>query len=213
MIGSTAKTLLKNRLGRGTSANTAFDTWMQSELEAAQTRLEKMSVLPYFLVSERAFSVVTINEERVQLPTGFLREVEETVVQLYDTSSGEYEELVKNLPEDLKIHHPDEETGRPKRYAIRGDYFLVCPIPDKTTYQIWMTYYKAADVITDEAENAWLQYYPDLLIAEAGVLMASTLRNDAALNSLSTLKNQQMEALLRDENARLQANLDPTPED
>jgi hypothetical protein len=213
MLGSQAVNLLKQRLGRGVNASSAFDTWMQDELTAAQTRLETLPTLPWFLLSERAYIDLSAGEERVVLPSDFLRENEDDDMQIEETVTASYTELRKTHIDQLRVRYPDEETGLPKQYSFQGAYFRIRPVPDLSTYRLWMTYFQKDTAFSTGAENNWLKHYPDLLIAEAGIPLATTLQNATALSLFQNTRTEQVGILTTNEIAKTMANFDPNPED
>lgn len=211
MLGSEALTILKNRLSRFTDASQTFSDMVISELNQAKARLEKMPTLPYWLVTEEAYFTLTIGEERAELAPDFLREVETANLQVEDPDDGTfYNDLKKGFLDEARVRWPG--TGRPRAYAIIGNYFHMLPVPDKA-YKIWMPYYAKAPDITLASDNVWLNNQPDLLISEAGVPLATTLRNMEALQLFATMNASERSLLLRSEVARENENFDPNPED
>lgn len=218
MNGQEAVNTLKFRLNRGTSASSAFEAELLTELQNAQNRLEISPELPHFLLTERAFISLTQGEERVAVPTSFLREKEESDMQVEDTeessgSQARFTELRKMNMDQLRRRWPDEPEGRPEGYALQGNYFRLRPIPDKTTYRLWMPYYKKDDAIALGATNLWLGTYPELVIAEAGVVLAAVLKNPSAAQFFASSLTQERDRFVRNETARREENFDPNPED
>ena len=214
-----AITTLKFRLNRLTNASTAFESQLLLELNLAQERLESDPELPGILLTERASIDLTIDEARVVKPSDFLRENEEDDMQVQDTSAvpgsaDDYTELTKRNLDQARRRYPDEERGRPRIYSDSGVYFRLRPIPDKTTYKLWMTYYATAGEITlATIGNPWLTKYPDLLISEAGIYLSRTLGNQRAEALFSTMQPTAKDRLIRNETAIREANFDPNPED
>lgn len=214
MLGSEAIVLMKQRLTRSTAASTALDTWIENEFKAAQIRIEgNLTIIPWFLLEERSYSSVTAGEERVSLPSDFLRENDDDDMQIFDTAEGNWSEMRKSTMDAMRVRFPDELEGRPQWYDYAGTYFRVRPIPDLTTYRLYMTYYKQDIVFATGSENEWLKYYPDLLIAEAGIPVAIGIRNDAALTLFREMRAAELSRLTIDTEAREQANADPNPVD
>jgi len=217
MTGQEAVNKLKFHLNRGTNANTTFEAQLLAELNAAMRRLEKDPELPAILLTERAYIDIEIYEPRVVKPSDFLRENEEDDMQVQDTASAttedNYNELRKLNLDQARRRYPDEAKGRPQVYSVSGQYFRLRPIPDKATYRLWMTYYASDVDITLAATNNWLTKYPDLVIAEAGVPLAYTLRNQGAVQHFTTMRQEQRQRLVYHEVATFEANFDPNPED
>lgn len=170
-----AVTLVKQRLGNRVDS---LDAQIVTEMVLAQTILEGSDFLPWFLLTEFSVNTTTANEERVPLPSNFLREYEEGSLYVYDsTQSDPWIELGKEDDETLRA---DTDlvgtTGQPKKYSVTGNYIRLKPTPD-TTYTLRMLYYKY-DTAPESggAENQWLKYAPDWLIAQTVVQMARNLQ-------------------------------------
>jgi len=214
MLGSEVITMMKQRLNRSTSASTSFETWILDELKRAQDRLETDPELPSILLSERSFIDITISEERVVLPTDFLRENEEDDMQVFETVAADFTEITKSDMDEMRVKYPDEETGRPRVYTFMGKYFRLRPVPEKATYRLYMTYFQKDAVLTSGgAANEWSANYPDLLMSEAGIILATTLKNQGALTMFTGLRGTERIRLINNETAKQMANYQPTPED
>lgn len=213
MIGSAALQILKQRLGRGTNASSQFESWMLGELVAAQTRLEKLPETPSFLLTERSYIDVTEGEERVILPSDFLKENEDDDMQIEETTNATFTNLKKDSLDRMRRLYPTPGTGLPQTYCFQGAYFRIRPVPNLATYRMWMTYYATQPAPALEVENIWLRLWPDLLIAEAGIPLATTLRNEVALSLFSNMKIAEIKKLSDDETAKKEENRDPNPED
>lgn len=212
MNGSAAVALLRNRLTLFSSSSTAVltDAMILTELSLAQQRLEKEVVLPWWLISERASEQTVPGDERVEVPTQFLREVEVDSLWILD-SDGTERQLKKRPVDVAKERHPG--TGRPELYGLLGVYFRLFPIADKV-YNILMTYFKGDATPTLLTENLWLRYEPDLLLAEAGSVIARLyLRNEAAAAKFEEHRRECYLRLVRNEDARHTTNTEPNPEE
>jgi len=213
MLGSEAVTIMKRRLRRSTGTDASFDTWVLDEMKAAQTRLEISDMLPWFLITERSSKDIVDGEERVLVPADFIRETEEELMQIEDTATGNFTELDKDDYEGLKVRFADEEAGLPARYALVGDYFRLRPIPNLTTLKLWMVYYGNDAVIVLGQENDWLKYAPDLLIAEAGLIIAMAQGNQQAITLFTGMHQIELTRIHRQNVARAEANKPANPED
>lgn len=213
MLGSEAITLMKRRLTRNTAATVELDTWIEDELVQAQQRLERLPTLPWFLLTEKSFITITKDEERIIIPANFLRENPDDDMQVFDTDADDWTELRKGTIDAMRIKFPDEAGGRPREYDYAGQYFRMRPIPNLTTYQLYMTYFRRDATFTVGVENDWLKHFPDLLISEAGIPLAIGLRNDAAKALFEGLRTIELKRLDDDMVAREMANYDPNPED
>lgn len=177
MDRDTAVTILKGRLARWN--DTVLTNYIIAELKAAQARAELHVTLPWFLLTESTYTTTTIDDERVELPSDFLREAEEDAFWLTDADGNEVE-LRKDDYNGIKNRWPD--SGQPRRYALVGRYFRLRPVPD-LAYTVRMIYYGKDAILTTNIENKWLEHAPEVLIAEAGHIIASRyVRNDVAAN-------------------------------
>ena len=168
-------TLLGYRLNR-----TDMTAKMLLEMDFVQSfKLEGTGAfLPWFLESEMAATTLEIGEERIELPSDFLGEIEGQHLWLYNPDNADfpYKELHKSDYDKLMQKYP--AVGTPTEYTISGNYILVKPTPDNM-YAIKMRYY-AKDILPslNNVENKWMKYAADLFIAELGVLMAGVhMRN------------------------------------
>jgi len=195
-------TMLKARLSRFN--DTTLDAKVILELKAAQSRLEGMAVLPWFLVSERATTETIAGDERVQVPDDMIREVDEAALYYRAANGAEYP-LRKMDREDLAGRYA-AEGDVPRAYALQGEYFRLRPVPSKQITLV-MSYYKKDEVLDDDIENGWLRHYPDLLMAEAGIILAAGYtKNKEALQLFTSMRSSELDRLMRNEQARKDAN-------
>ena len=217
LTGQEAVDTIVRRVHRATSASAGLEADILAELKNAQVRLESAPTLPQFLLSERAFIGLTLNEERAVLPMDFIREHEEDDMQIQDslaaTPASDFSPLKKGHLDTMRRLYKDGTPGRPKRYAQQGKYFRVRPIPDKASYLLWMTYYKKDDVITLIDQNGWLKHFPDLLVSDAGKIIAESVNNQKAVGYFERLYERMATTLVHQVVAQQEANRDPNPED
>lgn len=155
-----------------------------TNIKAAQSLLELGPTKPWFLLSEESETTTSADSHRVQLPTDFLCEAEDAAL-IYrpdDTTEEEvilgkrdYDVLLKDYP---RTYETDDER-EPRYYCIRGDYFLIFPLPD-VEYTLRMVYYKKDEVLDSDIENQWLKHVPILMAGMAGKLLAPGLRDGNA---------------------------------
>lgn len=212
MIGSDAVEMIKRRVSRSISGSDELENWIYLELNAAQNRLEGAPELPWFLLTEEAYQAVTQGEERVLLPADFLRETDTDNLQIEDTETGAIVDLTKVQYDDARRRY-GEDLGIPKVYVLSGAYYRLRPIPDKTTYRLWMTYFAKGGEILATTGNVWLDNMPDLLISEAGIVIATALRNDQAVALFTGLRKTEMNRMVVENVAREMTNFQPNPED
>lgn len=175
MDRSAAVSIIKGRLARWN--DTVLTDYIVTELQAAQQRAEMHAPLPWFLLTESTYTTTTIDDERVELPSDFLREAEEDAFWIEDEDGNDVL-LRKDDYYAIKQRWPD--SGRPRRYALVGRYLRLRPLPD-AAYTVRMIYYGKDALLTTDVENKWLEHAPEVLIAEAGYIIAARyVRNDAA---------------------------------
>lgn len=167
-----------SRIQQGLGFRTDLDDAIVDALQEAQREFEIGSSLPWFLVEEDATVTVTFNSHAVAFPTGFLRLVEEEGPYYTDVTTGLRYLEVRPYDEMLK-YYSDYDSGAPRAFSVRSTNFAVFPLPD-TSYSITLSYYKAAEVLDSDIENAWLANTPDLLLNRAGMLIAEDLEHSAA---------------------------------
>ncbi len=212
MNGEEVVALVKRRMARFGSS-TSLDADVVIELNQAQKRLELNPFLPWFLLSERSTISTVEAEARIIVPTDMIREYEEGTLWVLDAQGGEHE-LTKNLWDELKNDSRFDGTGRPKRYATVGLYFRLRPIPD-AIYTLRMIYYKAQSVIVqDGTTNQWLTWGTDLLVAEAGFILATSYtQNDKSAKMFRDMIPAEMTRLMIADEARKHANIEYVGED
>lgn len=171
-----AVALIKGRLARWN--DTVLTTYIKMEIAAAQRRQEMVEPLPWFLLTESSYATTTVGDERVEIPDDFIREADEDALWIED-SDGVYHKLRKDDYDAIRSYWT--ETGQPLRYALVGSYFRLRPEPD-AVYTVHMIYFgKDSELSDGSPTNKWLDNASEVLIADAGRVVASRyVRNDAA---------------------------------
>ena len=174
MLGSAAVTLMQGRLGNRTDSTLAAQLLL--ELQAAQARLELGGELPWFLEKQAtSFSTVADTQTRA-VPSDFLRELD---AGLYGTDEdGNVVEIQKKPYRILRANNADYDTNDfPDFYDLLGTNLYFFPTPD-AVYALEFWYYGQDTAPALAAENNWLKYAPELLIAEAVLPIARFLRDN-----------------------------------
>ena len=201
MMRDEVVSLIQTRLGFRTDKSAEI----VAELKFWQTEFEHDDVLPWFLLSEVTTASTITGEERVYLPTGFLREYEEGFLWRYDAAEDDpWIELGKDDYDALKAAKTG--TGPPTHYALRGSYFTLHPTPD-AVYTLKLLFYKSDTVLSSNIENGWLREFPGLLLGAAGVTMASALKDREAEASFAAQLALAKERLNTFDEARNMANM------
>ncbi len=178
---SQALLLLKRRLGRYTANPTELDDFILDELIAAQTRLENKAVLPWFLKARISNIQTTPGQEHIVLPYDWvrLREDWEKPVQL--NYQGKWANL-NVYSYEMLWENTSSESSVPTGCAQDGRTIVMGP-PPNAVYQIKLAYYKREYTLKLQkvTSNAWLKYAFDLIVSEAGFILANNyLKNQEA---------------------------------
>ena len=189
------------RVKRGLGFRSDLDDEIASALQEAQRLLERGRTLPYFLLQESQNFAVTSGSAEISLPTGFLREKEDERFY-YSNSDDELIFLEKLAFDIIKGRFPDTvEDGAPLAYCIRKSTVLIKPDRD-TSYTLIWSYYKAADALTSNIENAWLEEEygaPEVLIGKAGMILSEDLGDAIALGRFTKMFSEGWAGMLSDD--------------
>jgi hypothetical protein len=196
------RSLAVARIQRGLGFRSDLEDEIISALQEAQRLLELGRTLPFFLLQEDEALSITSGSGALALPTGFIREKDDEGPHLVD-DDGKLYFMEKMDFERAKLTFDSDDPGRPLAYVLRKATMLVYPERD-TTYDGTWSYYKGADVLTSDIENAWLQYAPETLIGAGGLIIAKDARNPSAVQIFSEMlgvanAGQFAESILRDE--------------
>lgn len=153
-------------------------TQAQNALIAAQDELERQDFLPWFLRTEVMPITTTINEERLSVPSDFIREWEEGSLYIVETD-GKLTELDKDTLSILRTQFKGAVAGKPTNFALDNAYFRLFPTPN-LVYTIKLIYYAHAAKLSINIENAWLKNAPWMVIAGAIMILAPGLRDNTA---------------------------------
>lgn len=166
------------RVQQGLGFRSDLETQIIAALQEAQREHEIGTTLPWFLIEKDATIATAAATRAIAFPTGFLRLVEYEGPYYEDPDDGISYLAVRPYDEALQYYEAFD-AGAPRCLAIRSDGFAVFPLPDDV-YSISLSYYKAADLLDADIENAWLANFPDLLINRAGMLIAEDLEHSIA---------------------------------
>lgn len=198
--------ILMGRLGRNSTALRA--SALKEMTHAQQTKLEGGATLPYFIITENANTTTNLLDRRVRLPSDFIREVDEK--PLVRKLDGAEDVVLKKASYDALVAKYGEETvGPPEAYAVRGHYIMLFPKPDIEYTIEFPGYYakQTAPIDSVSSENEWFKWANDLIVSEAGFIMASQYLKDPDLTQLFTgMIADARNRLFRMEVAREEAN-------
>jgi len=159
-----------------------------SEMKLAQEKLEQAPELPWFLEVEEATAETEPGEERLPVPTDFIREVEDFNLSLVETD-GSLVDLSRRTYDEAEVEIPrNSEWSTPQIYSMRSNYIILRPTPDAVYFVRFPTYYGKQQVPQDSesSENEWFKTVPDLMIAMAGLQIAGKRLKDPDLVTLFT---------------------------
>lgn len=147
--------------------------------------LERLPLLPWFLITEHLYADTTVDEPKLSHPVGFLREVEQGALwrqrDQATPSDAPWQELEKMPHDKLRSSLGGEiaATGAPNHYSIFGSYWTLGPVPD-AVYRIYTRIYRKDTLpsafANGMATNAWLTNEAELVIAETTLRLARHLQ-------------------------------------
>lgn len=208
MTGAQALTMLMARLGGRTNA--ALRALLLLEMQQVQkVTLEGGAFLPWFLITSTETTQLTANTRAVNLPSDFLREVEEDGSVWIKDSSNDWQKMTKADDASLQDRYLDDETDSlPLYYSIVGNQLLTYPISTVASY-LRIRYYATDTVLDDNAvETDWLKYASDLVIGETGLVAASLyVRDDPTkVAEFKLMRDMAFARLYKFATARAEAN-------
>lgn len=157
-------------------------------MKLAQIKLEQAPELPWFLEVEEATAITEPDEERLPLPTDFIREVEDFNLNLVETD-GTLTDIKRRTYDEAEVEiSRNADPGPPQIYAMRANYIILRPTPDGEYEVRFPTYYGKQEppVDSESSENEWFKVVPDLMIAMAGAQVAGKRLKDGELIALFT---------------------------
>jgi hypothetical protein len=191
---------------RGLGFRKAGDNEIINIIADAQEMLETITPttpLPWFLLTERASTSSVAEEERIQIPSDFIQEAEDTTIWLVRPDGEGEVPLRKYTEQDLRVlmqeyggYSQENDVERYRyNYALTGEYYRIFPAP-RDVYTFKHMYYQRQTVMTDPNEtNNWLRYAPWVLIGSAGEELALGLRDTIALQYFQGKKAAAMAAM------------------
>lgn len=169
-------------------------------LQEAQRDLESGKTLPKFLLQEDQTLTLTVATHTTALPTGFIRENDDTRIRFLPVGSDLPDFLERKLYIDAvaaNIREEDEPVS-PSVYVIRKSVVDFITTAD-ATYTLYWDYYKRADVLTSDIENAWLASLDggaEWLIGKAGKKIAADSRDKDAIALFADMEREGRAACL-----------------
>lgn len=166
--------------------------------------------LPWFLLTEMMDVNTTVNEPRVAVPTGMLSMHEDIPLYLYDSSKTQpYTKLKGDTYESIIGDPRYQGSGKPKVYALVGQYFRLQPVPD-AVYGLRTLVYLADTELNSDITNNWLTYAAPLVVAKLGEVIAGQYLYNLQLKAEFTTEAQRAaQKLFTMHEGREQAILEP----
>jgi hypothetical protein len=146
--------LMMARLGGRTAP--ALRSRLVIELNEKIRQLETGSILPWFMEDKFVGDTVA-NQDYVDLPADFVREVEEGRFKIKNTEN-KWGRLIKASYEDLEDETENYDAALPEGYALFGDKIYFGPVPD-LAYSFKLPYFKRTGEVIDNTSavtNSWL---------------------------------------------------------
>lgn len=196
MLGSEAIQRINEGIGFRPAGN-PLEATILSRLKEAQRDLEKGKTLPKFLLQENQPLTLLSGAHTAALPTGFLRESDENRLHFFPSTSTRpvflarryFQDAATATGETLEDSPLPATSVPPSIYVVRRTTIDFITNASQT-YTLYWDYYKAADIITTNAENAWLANASDWLIGLAGGSLATSLRNADAVGEFAKLEQR-----------------------
>lgn len=182
------------RIQDGLGFRTDLTEKIHARLQEAQRELERGKSLPWFLIEEDDTINLSEGANEVSLPDRFIRETEYPTMR-YTDSDGNNVRVPKKDFNDALDAYGDSDDSAPKVYALLKDSFYFFPTADDD-YTLTLSYYKGAQVITSNIENAWLEHAPEWLIGEAGIKIALDTRDQDAMKIFTDMRDKARDAIM-----------------
>ncbi len=184
-------------------AGTPLDDMIISCLQEAQRDLEKGKTLPRFLLVQDQTLTLAAGDSTVDLPDSFLRESDETRIRFFSDGSDVPIYLQRKYYIDASqanLHGSADavttnDPVAPSVYVVRIgktyrrlDFITTADVE----YTLYWDYYEAATVLATDVENEWLADGAGAmwLIGEAGIRVASPLRDTNAVSVFTSLRDK-----------------------
>lgn len=175
---------------RGLGFRQTQDAAIIAALQATQRDLEAGKTLPNWLLAFDVEVPVTAGTAAIVMPTGFLR-LHDDYDLYYLTSENVPVSLPRKTPQEAQEAYPEATVvnsgGYPKVMVLQNQTRArLVPTPT-VSFTAYLTYYKAADLLTTDIENAWLAKAPDYMVGLAGMKVAGNVRDAGALQAFTSM--------------------------
>lgn len=178
------------RIQRGLGFRTDLVEEIASAMQEQQRLLEMGKTFPKFLLQEDQTLNLLTGDPSIAFPERFLQVSEEDGLSYFDADGRRISIPRRPFAEAQATYETYEPQG-PLAYSLRANSFYFWPVPDQD-YTISLSFYQGAELLTTNIENAWLLHNPDVLIAAAGISIATDLRDASAVQLFTALYNAAM---------------------
>jgi len=163
-----------------------LDTTIVEQMKNVQSQLESDATLPWFLRRNSVGIATSPGNPFINKPVDFIREWDEDPLYLvYTNTEGNYRvNLIKDSESYLTARYAMAEA--PAGYAEIGEQWKLIPTPVEIL-TVYLSYYARALSLNTNIENAWLKYNSDIIIGRTGLLIATGLRDKAAMEVFGAL--------------------------
>lgn len=144
-------TLILSRCGRR-EGNDKLRTTVEQEIQILISQMEKTKEeLPWFLETTDS-RVMIVNQPWIELPSNFLKEVEESVLLYKDPDDNQWYGGVKRIPDVTRGKVVANAASLPETYSIYGNRLIFGPAPMKA-YAYELPYARTSDLFTENEEQ------------------------------------------------------------
>lgn len=152
---------------------------MLSEINLAQSRLERDPNADWWFLLKRVVIPITGGSPVVNLPSDYLRLAEQSIPVLFTEDGKALGKLARAYQEDAIL----SETDYPAYYVLEGNTMSIYPIPAENC-SIQIQYVARQPELTALVlDNAWTAYGYSLLMCKAGIALAQALQHKDALSN------------------------------
>ena len=208
MLRSAAVSRIQQYLGFRSDKSAEIITALQD----TQTEFEREAELPWFLRNDGANPTLTLTLSTygVNLPTGFLREIDEDNdggLFYYNSANEDGEEWtpIDKMSEGDAREAYQDSTGEPEAYVLTETQLLVFPLAD-AAYILRFPFFKADTTLATDVENDWLKYAHELMIGNAGLKIAASVRDMPAIQIFAEMERRGRERIMKENVSRQEAN-------
>ena len=184
---------------RGLGFRQTQDAAIIAALKQAQRDAELGQTLPNWLLTFGEPMVTAANQRIATLPPGFIRFHEEYPMYYVNADGAQVSLVRRNSMEALDAYGEHQSDSRYPQVFVLLNKTQVAYVPTpQAALTVYVHYYKAAETLDSDVENAWLRYAPNYLIGMAGVHVAGDVRDRGAADKFNRMATIGHKALIGD---------------